>query len=43
MKERELEFLNNLWDKEQSRNRVIVLAHQAVLVGGIDALGSWAP
>ncbi len=43
MEETELEFLNILWGLEPSRNRVIVLARQAALVGGIDALGSWAP
>ncbi len=35
-----LKFLNNLWGKEPSRNRVVVLAHQATKTGGISSLES---
>ncbi len=35
-----LKFLNNLWGKEPSRNRVVVLARQATKTGGISSLDS---
>ncbi len=35
-----LEFLNNLWELEPSRNRVVVPARQATQAGGVDSLES---
>ncbi len=35
-----LEFLNNLWELEPSRNRVVVPARKAAQAGGVDSLES---
>ncbi len=35
-----LEFLNNLWELEPSRNRVVVPARQASQADGVDSLES---